>query len=365
MGNITVVVDGQYGSCGKGAVCAYLSKLPNRPARVAIRVGGSQAGHTVLGPCPFQCAKHADGHHPWPLRHIPVAAITDPEATLVIAQGSEIDMAVLAHEVYQLEAAGIKIHDRLYIDPMATLITSDHMRTECAADLNSSHGSTHKGVGAARADRAMRSAGLVRDVAPHIYMAGIGMVEPTLDLIREHLDRNGNAMIEGVQGYGLGLHHPNYPYVTSSDTTAGAFLAMAGLSPRWEDSVYTIVTMRPNPIRIAGNSGPLKGETTWGALGLDPELTTVTRKTRRVGTWDPELARAAVRANGGPSLNVTVALTMCDHVDPTVANATKAAQLTDAVVSLIDQVERDTVSDVVLIGTGPGTMVQIHDIYTL
>ena len=63
---------------------------------------------------------------------------------------------------------------------------------------------------------------------------------------------------------------------------------------------------------MAGNSGPLKGETSWEELGLEPERTTVTNKVRRVGDWDPELLEEAIRANGGGGWNsgVSLAVTM-------------------------------------------------------
>lgn len=81
----------------------------------------------------------------------------------------------------------------------------------------------------------------------------------------------------------------------------------------------TWVVARVYPIRVAGNSGPMKGETTWEALGLEPEKTTVTQKIRRVGAWDADLVRRAVQANGGEK-SVRVVITMLDQVIPELAD---------------------------------------------
>jgi len=161
------------------------------------------------------------------------------------------------------------------------------------------------------------------------------------------LNRGKDIQIEGTQGYLLSLHHRNYPQVTSSDCTALDFLTMARIAPwvvRPED-LEVWVTYRPFPIRVAGNSGPLTGETTWEQLGLEPELTTVTKKVRRVGVWDGVLASEAATANlfgtgmnpGGttarPAHNpLRFALTMADQIDSGLAGATDPQALLDSLV---------------------------------
>jgi adenylosuccinate synthase len=100
---------------------------------------------------------------------------------------------------------------------------------------------------------------------------------------------------------------------------------MAGISP-WDSAVTEFevwVVFRTRPIRVAGPSGPLPGETTWDALGLQPEYTTVTGNLRRVGAWDAERAAAAVRDNGGAPV-VRLAFTMLDQAFPEVAGETLA-----------------------------------------
>jgi adenylosuccinate synthase len=131
----------------------------------------------------------------------------------------------------------------------------------------------------------------------------------------------------GVQGYALGLHAGFYPQCTTSDCRAIDFLSMAGISP-WDPKhagpgrpmdLKVWVVARVFPIRVAGNSGPMAGETTWAELGLPEERTTVTKKVRRVGAPDWGLVRQAVVANGGPPV-VRVALSMMDQFYPEVRN---------------------------------------------
>lgn len=349
MGTLQVVVDGQYGSTGKGSVAAHLARNSSKPVS-AVRVAGPNAGHTAVD---------QDGQR-WPLRCIPVAAVVNPSAQLYLAAGSEIDISVLLREVEALEAAGHKIRDRLTIDPLATILEARHHHTEAAAQLTDRIGSTGKGIGAARADRIMRTAAVVRDTD----LQDLCAIAPVAPLLRGALAADELLQIEGTQGYGLGLHTDNYPQVTSSDCRAVDFVAMAGVSP-WDPVVTDleiVVVYRPYPIRVAGNSGPLKGETTWEGLGLPEERTTVTHKVRRVGHWDPALALAALHANGGPSDHVHVALTMADQLDPAVAGVTTPGPLmgSAAVNEFMAMVENQLSTPVWLVGTSDRTMVEMY-----
>lgn len=353
MGTLQVVVDGQYGSVGKGAVCAHLAReamaASNSGGLSAVRVAGPNAGHSAVD---------AAGRK-WPLRQIPVAAVIDPDARLYIAAGSEIDPQVLEAEIALLEAGGHEIRERLVIDPMATVIDEVHLRLEADADLTGRIGSTGKGIGAARADRIMRRAAVVRDTA----LNDLYNVAPVAPLLRIDLDYDRTVQVEGTQGYGLGLHHANYPQVTSSNCRAIDFMAMAGVSP-WDEVVDDLqiwLVFRPYPIRVAGNSGPLLDETTWAELGLPDEHTTVTQKVRRVGRWDGKLAREAVYANGGPSDKLYLALTMADQLDEGIVGVTtqRALQMSEPVLEFLDRVDADCDQAVSLVGTSDRTAVRL------
>lgn len=316
MGNIHVVVGAQYGSEAKGAVTAWLTA--KRRATAVARVAGPNAGHT---------AYDRQGRK-WALRQVPAGMVTSPGTTGVIAAGSEIDLEVLQSEVQELDGAGHMVSSRLIIDPQATIIEREHKILE--SGLTKAVGSTGKGIGAARADRIMRRAMLAGEVNGDIEKCGV--LADTGDYLRRAVETpNAEVVIEGTQGYGLGLHAGMYPKCTSSDCRAIDFLAMAGVSP-WQhgcDGIDVWLVARVYPIRVAGNSGPMKGETTWEALGLPEERTTVTQKVRRVGEWDHELVASAVQANGGPSNRVHLALTMLDQVVPGVKGAQDWSEVED------------------------------------
>jgi adenylosuccinate synthase len=194
---------------------------------------------------------------------------------------------------------------------MVTLIRDSHRARETA--LVRDIGSTGKGIGAARADRVMRSATVWGDDHDEAVFVG--------DAIRAALQDGWTVQVEGAQGYGLGLHTRFYPFCTSGDCRAIDMLAAAGVSPWFvaDDAMASMevwLVYRSLPIRVAGPSGPLEDETTWGELGLPPEHTTVTNRVRRVGWWDARLALEALRANGGPSDTIRVVITGLDLLFP-------------------------------------------------
>lgn len=355
---------------------------------VGVRVAGPNAGHTVYGVCPPGCDSADDGEHlttggevihPWKLRQIPVAAVTNRSATLVLAAGSEIDPAVLASEIQGLDAAGYAVSTRLKVDRSATIIEPSHIQEEVSGDLVARTGSTAKGIGAARVARLRREAATWQNWLPadpgHLeQFTGISTDTDTATILRNALDSDHHVLIEGTQGYGLGLHGPYYPQSTSSDCRAIDFLAMAGVSP-WlvdthnPDRFEVWVVARTYPIRVAGNSGPMHGETSWEQLGLPPERTTVTRKVRRVGEWDPALIADAVRANGGGGGDggphcVRVALTMADYKIPQLQGQTRYADLPKEVryllLDLYKQVLASSGAPALLIGTGPATVIDLR-----
>ena len=320
MSVLDVVVGAAFGSEGKGHITAQLvaRRLASGLEVVNIRVAGPNAGHTVIDKAGNSFA----------LRAVPVGAAISDRVYLHIAPGSEIDLPVLVAEIDLLRSKGHKVA-RLYVSAEATLLEDGHKQVESVAALTERVGSTGKGIGAARSDRIMRIARRLKDdltAVATLTDLGVHIVDESPDTLG-YADKwttlpNVAVIIEGTQGYGLGLHSGYYPQVTSSDCRAVDFLAMAGISP-WAVGVKHLavwLVARVFPIRVAGNSGPLKGESSWEELGLPEELTTVTKKVRRVGAWDADLIAAAVRANGGgqntPGVSVQVALTMVDQIFP-------------------------------------------------
>jgi len=267
---------------------------------------------------------------------------------LALAAGSEISPEVLFDEINLLEEAGYEIASRLWVDPQATLLEDRHITTEQQSSLNERLGSTAKGVGAARADRVWRTADLTGSLHNPTTVA---------DLVEDWHTTGHDVIIEGTQGFGLGLHAGHYPFCTSGDARAVDMLAQAGVSPwRWSLSDIEVwVVFRTRPIRVAGNSGPLRGETSWNELGLPEEFTTVTKRVRRVGEWDTDLAYAAMAANGAPSPALRVAMTMLDHLFPEVSGKTEYAQLSDRAKDWLHEREKELGQPIDMIGTGPYT----------
>lgn len=367
MSKIFVVAGGQFGSEGKGAVARWLAQ--DRPV-MSCRVGGPNAGHT---------AYDRQGRQ-WKLQQVPVGAIAN-DAPLVIGQGSEIDLDILNAEIEALDPL-FHVADRLAIDKSATVLTSSHALQETGgaphgeAGLTRAIGSTGKGVGAARASRIWREAEtmgqyLVRRTG-HVYVTlPQGLHVPVIDTVGTMMDwvqsGEGDLLIEGTQGYGLGLHTDQYPYTTSGDCRAIDFLAQAGISPWASEEIEPWVVFRTYPIRVAGNSGILHGETTWEAIGQPPEMTTVTQKIRRVGQWDSHLARRALFANGctcaygSVHCPVRVALLFLDYVFPGLRDCANRETVLLEARSYISDVEEEIDHLIDAVGTGPDTIVRIRD----
>lgn len=372
---LDVVVGGQFGSEAKGRVT--LDQIRRRLQRAtphnhhpigSMRVGGPNAGHVVLDP---------QGRR-WAMRALPVGFV-EPEVELFIAAGSEIDFEVLSAEIQAVEAAGYEVRDRLFIHPEATVLEPHHIVQETESDLNARLGSTAKGIGAARSERVWRVARRVADLCQDrdsdedpTEWGVVADFEPWL-IDRYNSREDYHLVIEGTQGYGLGQHAGHYPQCTSGDCRAVDFLAQAGVGP-WhlpnyaaprripghvpsglDPDVYAVhVVIRPYPIRVAGNSGELAGETTWSDLGLPDEHTTVTQKVRRVGQFDPAIVRRAVEANGVDC--VRIHLSMADQVAPELAGHTDDTfnELTPP--ALVEWWSQVPYADrIASIGTGPDT----------
>lgn len=308
---VTVIVGGQFGSEGKGKV-AYILARRSR-AVIAVRVGGSNAGHT---------AYDANGRKQT-FRHLPTAALL-PDVLCVLGPGSVIDPDVLRAE---LEHIGLPPR-RLRIDPMAFVVTERHRNREAAAGLQQRIGSTASGTGAALVERIKR---LSCDNLAHRHpFLRAFVTEPVRDILRPALDCGERVIVEGTQGFGLSnLQSPDYPKVTSRDTTAATFVAEAALSPLDVDQVVLVI--RTYPIRVAGDSGPLPKEVTWediGRLTGQPclvERTTVTGRIRRVAHFDAAVVRAAITANAPTSI-------VLNHVDYVGAGAAEFVQKVEALI---------------------------------
>lgn len=128
-------------------------------------------------------------------------------------------------------------------------------------------------------------------------------IKPVIPFLREKLNNGERIIVEGTQGFGLSLlHSSHYPYVTSRDTTAAAFISEVGLSPLDVDEI--IMVIRAFPIRVGGNSGNLLDEINWETITNESrsdnpivEYTSVTKTLRRVARFNTDIVLQAIKAN--------------------------------------------------------------------
>ncbi len=334
---VTVVVGGQFGSEGKGKVAYELAR--RTAAHAAIRVGGPNSGHTVVGP---------DGRKTI-FRQLPTAALL-PKIICVLPAGSYIDKEILFHEV-QLTGLG---PDRLLIDPNAVVIGDSERGEEEARLLGQRIGSTLTGTGAAVSRRISRLGDLC---LAHEDPQLSHYVRPVVPEMRSMLVSGQRIVIEGTQGFGLSvLHSQYYPFTTSRDTTAAAFVSEAGLSPLDVDDVALVI--RAFPIRVGGNSGPLPREISWDLLTVESrsrrsivEFTSVTKRQRRVARFDPDIVNQAIASNKP----TRVVLNHLDYVDSACGGH---ASLSVKAQDFVRKIEQSIGRKVAYIGTGPDSLME-------
>ena len=329
----SIVVGGQYGSEGKGKVVALLSRRVQSPWLV--RCGGPNSGHTVT----------LNGES-LILRQVPSSH--DPENSMFcIAAGCVIDEPLLLNELELLRIP----NDRILVDPRAVVLTQGDREQE-ALGL-SGIGSTFSGTGAALMRRMARRGDvlLAQDSATIRTRCTIMPVAPALHAA---LKQQEQVIVEGTQGFGLSLlHGSDYPFLTSRDTTASGFASEVGLSPRVIDEIVMVI--RTYPIRVGGNSGPFANEITWdtvqkesGAAAALPELTSVTRRLRRVARFDLDAVATACEYNRPNSL----AVMGLDRLNFANHHAASWSALTADAKAFIERLQIRTQTSVSIVGTG-------------
>ena len=332
---VTVVVGAQWGDEGKAKIIDLLSKEHSFVVRYQ---GGHNAGHTVV----VEGEKYA-------LQLVPSGVLYD-HVIPVIGNGVVIDLPTLFAEIGSLEARGVACSE-LKVSSRAHLIFPWHQAHDAIAEAmrgDDKIGTTLKGIGPAYADKARRvglragdvlDAGrfetLVRErgVAENKLIAEAGgepldideivetfaaygerlrpYVADTITLLHDALAAGAHVLLEGAQATFLDLDHGTYPYVTSSNPTAGFAAVGSGLGPRDLDRIVGITKAYTTRI----GAGPFVTElfdddgTTLGDVGK--EFGTVTGRRRRTGWLDCVMLRHAVRLNSLTEL----ALTKLDILD--------------------------------------------------
>lgn len=339
---VASLVGAQYGSEGKGVVAYHLADEFD----VWVRTGGPNAGHSIVHEGVL-----------YKMQCLPCGWV-NPEAKLVLGAGAVINPNILLREIEMIEKVDPNIRERIFIDFNATPLLEKHIDREghTRGEIHARIGSTGEGVGAARADWLNRNNGetvsfyeVVGDIESKHKIDE--MMCDTEDMLHDWMLDDDTVMLEGTQGCGLSLVHGDWPYVTSADTNTAQLCVDAGIAPSEIDEVWLVA--RTYPIRVGGNSGPLRNETDWGAMSKlvgeeVEERTTVTKKVRRVGAWDEEAVAKACRLNRPTHM----ALTFMDYLSPEDKGKTEWEDLSPKAQSFVDYVQRTFGVYVGLIGTG-------------
>lgn len=340
---VSIVVGGQYGSEGKGKVA--LEMVRRDPSIVAVaRPGGTNSGHTGYDKNGRRII----------LRQFPAASL-DGNVSVIFPAGSYVDA-----ELFLAELSFLGLHDdQVLLDRRAQLILPDHKDAEVEGGLVESIGSTGSGTGAAVMSRIARDApGVQRAISVEEDPRLAHFVRNVPDAIDTILAGRRRILIEGTQGFGLSvLHGASWPKATSRDTTASAFLSECGMPPTVVDEI--VMVLRTFPIRVAGDSGPLFGETTWSEIQKSSgsatslnEFTSVTKKLRRVGKFDPSIVRQAIKANAP----TRIILNHLDYIDARVFESTR---ISERIRNYVDRVSTCIGHPIREIGTGPKTLTNV------
>jgi adenylosuccinate synthase len=335
---VDVLIGGQYGSEGKGHIAAFLAPEYD----YLLRVGGPNAGHKIYE------EPEAYTHHQLP------SGTRKSEAGLIIGPGAVLSVPKLLKEISDCRVSV----ERLSIDPRAMLIEPADIEFE-ERTLKGEIGSTAQGVGKATSRKVLRTA-----AKPRVRLAKDSRelkpyLRDTLRLLDDAFALGKKVFVEGTQGTGLSLHHGDYPYVTSRDTSGSGCLAEAGIAPT--RIRRTIVVVRSYPIRVQnpdeGSSGPMGVELEWKTIaersGVDieelkeKEKTSTTARKRRVAEFNWSLFRKAVSLNGPTDIAVTFA----DYINVKNRNARRFEQLTAETLRFIEEIESLAAAPVSLIAT--------------
>lgn len=330
----TVVVCGFFGDTGKGKVVSYLAIADD--VDVGVRAGvGTNAGHTVV----YGGRKY--------LMHGVPSSWTNPRARLLLSPGMAIHPKVVLAEI-----EGLKLHDRVGIDPQCAIVTDEHVARDRSGHLKEKIRTMGAGCGPCNADRALRIAKVARDV-PELepYLTDVPLE------VNRALDEGRKVLVEGSQGTLLSLYHGFYPYVTSKDVTASGACADAGIGPTRVTDV--VVVLKAFVTRIG--LGPLPGEMPPEeaakrglieiedlGMGWDEDLAGMKR---RAAPFNFELARRALMLNGA----TMIALTKIDALYPECSGVSEFEELSRGAREFVAKIEHELKVPVALIGTGPGT----------
>ena len=323
MGRNVVILGSQWGDEGKGKI---VDLLTDKASLVARFQGGHNAGHTLV----------IDGKKT--ALHLVPSGILREHVTCVIGNGVVVAPDALLKEIGMLEERGVEVRDRLKVSGSCPLILPYHIALDNAREAqrgNAKIGTTGRGIGPAYEDKVARRGLRIGDMAnmerfaeklkevleyhnfslTQYYKAEAVDFDQTLALatqwaeallpmkadvtkiLHDAREAGENILFEGAQGSLLDIDHGTYPFVTSSNTTAGGTATGTGFGPLYLDYVLGItkayttrVGSGPFPTELKCKIGQYLGE-------KGHEFGTTTGRERRCGWFDAVALRQAVRIN--------------------------------------------------------------------
>jgi len=325
----TILVGAQWGDEGKGKIIDVLTEQADVVVRYA---GGNNAGHTVYL-----------GKQKYVLHLIP-SGILRKNKLCVIGNGVVIDPLGLVSEITGLQKIGIKIGRNFVVSETAHVVFPYHRELDAQREVlkgKNKIGTTKRGIGPAYGDKVAR-VGLrmgdlidparleaklsVRLKESNSVLKALGgrpvsfkqvladyneagkflkpFVENTVVLLHKAMRRGEDILFEGAQGTFLDIDHGTYPFVTSSNTTAGGACTGSGVPPHRMDRVVGV--LKAYTTRVGEGPLPTENQEISDLLhGMGREFGATTGRARRCGWFDSVATRHATMVNGIDDLAVT------------------------------------------------------------
>ncbi|MBI5395415.1 MAG: adenylosuccinate synthase [Verrucomicrobia bacterium] len=329
----TILVGAQWGDEGKGKI---IDVLMDRHDVVVRYAGGNNAGHTVeIGDQKF-------------VLHLIPSGILRPGKVCVIGNGVVVDPIALVAEMDALKKRGVAVNAgrgaKLLLSETAHMVMPYHRLLDEHREIQKGKrkiGTTKRGIGPAYGDKAARTGLRVIDllkperftgklrakiresneilrtfgVMPlscakilKDYLAAGRRLRPfisnTVVYLHEAIEAGKNILFEGAQGTFLDIDHGTYPYVTSSNTTAGGACTGSGVPPHKVDKVVGV--MKAYTTRVGEGPLPTENQMLGDLLhGLGREFGATTGRPRRIGWFDAVATRYSAMINGIDELAVT------------------------------------------------------------
>lgn len=325
----TILVGAQWGDEGKGKIIDVLTEQADVVVRYA---GGNNAGHTVWV-----------GQQKYVLHLIP-SGILRRGKRCVIGNGVVIDPLGLVDEIKGLQKIGVKVGKNLVISETAHVVFPYHRELDARREAlhgKNKIGTTKRGIGPAYGDKVARTGLRMGDLVdlerlaeklsvrikennrilkalgakPVSYPTVLAeyrqagrflkpFVTNTVPLLHAALKQGANLLFEGAQGTFLDLDHGTYPYVTSSNTTAGGACTGSGIPPHRMDRVVGV--MKAYTTRVGEGPLPTEDREISSLLhGMGREFGSTTGRARRCGWFDAVATREAAMVNGIDDLAIT------------------------------------------------------------